>query len=111
VPGISSTASKQKHKQKRASVAAANLARITLRAVRGNVSLLAVRKGGPTGKVLLEQVELAPGEAKHFRRQRLWINTGTPENLRVVVNGKWVTYPGGKPPVFVVTAHGIFASA
>ena len=107
--GVSSNASKQKQKHKRTS--ATPRVRITLRAVRGNVSLLAVRKGGPTGKVLLQQVELAPGEAKHFTRQALWINTGTPENLRVVVNGKWVTYPGGKPPAFIVTAHGIVASA
>ena len=85
-------------------------ARITLRAVRSNVSLLAVRKGGPTGKVLLENVELAPGEAKHFTRRKIWIQTGTPENLRVIVNGKRVTFPGGKPLAFIVTARGIFAS-
>jgi len=85
-------------------------ARITLRAVRSNVSLLAVRKGGPTGKVLLENVELAPGDAKHFTRRKIWIQTGTPENLRVIVNGKRVTFPGGKPLAFIVTARGIFAS-
>jgi len=85
-------------------------AKITLRAVRSNVSLLAVRKGGPTGKVLLENVELAPGDAKHFTRRKIWIQTGTPENLRVIVNGKRVTFPGGKPLAFIVTARGIFAS-
>jgi hypothetical protein len=109
VAGVNSNAPKTKQKHKGTS--AAPRTSITLRAVRGNASLLAVHKGGPTGKVLLEGVELAPGEAKHFRQQRLWINTGTPENLRVIVNGKRVTYPGGKPPVFIVTAHGIFASA
>lgn len=107
--GVTTSSSTQKHTQTPA--APATRARITLRAVHGNVSLLAVRKGGPTGRVLLEGVELAPGEAKHFTRQRLWINTGTPQNLRVIVNGKRVTYPGGKPPAFVVTARGIFASA
>ena len=85
-------------------------AKITLRAVRSNVSLLAVRKGGPTGKVLLENVEHAPGDAKHFTRRKIWIQTGTPENLRVIVNGKRVTFPGGKPLAFIVTARGIFAS-
>ena len=85
-------------------------AKITLRAVRSNVSLLAVRKGGPTGKVLLENVELSPGDAKHFTRRKIWIQTGTPENLRVIVNGKRVTFPGGKPLAFIVTARGIFAS-
>ena len=79
--------------------------------MRTNVSLLAVRKGGPTGKILLENVELAPGEAKHFTRRSLWINTGTPGNLRVVVNGKRVTYPGGKPQAFIVSARGIIAPA
>ena len=86
-------------------------AHITLKAVRTNVSLLAVRKGGPTGKILLENVELAPGEAKRFTRRSLWINTGTPGNLRVVVNGKRMTYPGGKPQAFIVSARGIIAPA
>ena len=105
--GVNSAATK-KHRQTHASAPAR--ARITLRAVRSNVSLLAVRKGGPTGKVLLENVELAAGEAKHFTRRKIWIQTGTPENLRVIVNGKRVTFPGGKPLAFIVTARGIFAS-
>jgi len=105
--GVNPTTTK-KHKQTHAPAPAK--ARITLRAVRSNVSLLAVRKGGPTGKVLLENVELAPGEAKHFTRRKIWIQTGTPENLRVIVNGKRVTFPGGKPLAFIVTARGIFAS-
>ena len=105
--GVNPTTTK-KHKQTHAPVPAK--ARITLRAVRSNVSLLAVRKGGPTGKVLLENVELAPGEAKHFTRRKIWIQTGTPENLRVIVNGKRATFPGGKPLAFIVTARGIFAS-
>jgi hypothetical protein len=71
-----------------------------------------VRKGGPTGKILLENVELAArrGEALH-EDARLWINTGHSGNLRVVVNGKRVTYPGGKPQAFIVSARGIIASA
>jgi cytoskeletal protein RodZ len=110
VAGISTNGSKQKSKHKQTPVQSTK-ARITLRAVRTNVSLLAVRKGGPTGKILLENVELAPGEAKHFTRQALWINTGTPGSLRVIVNGKRVTYPGGKPQAFIVSARGIFAPA
>jgi cytoskeleton protein RodZ len=108
LPGVSPTATKQKQKQTHTQ--AAKRARITLRAVRSNVSLLAVRKGGPTGRILLENVELAPGDAKHFIRRKIWIQTGTPENLRVIVNGKRVTFPGGKPLAFIVTARGIFAS-
>ena len=106
------TTAKEKPKRARQETAPApRKARITLKAVRSSVLLLAVRKGGPTGRILLENVELAPGEAKKFKRVRLWINTGTPGNLRVVVNGKRVTYPGGKPQAFIVTAGGISASA
>ena len=54
----------------------------------GTVSLIAVRKNGPTGKILFQGKELAPAQTNHFKRRQLWINTGTPENLRVVVNGK-----------------------
>jgi cytoskeletal protein RodZ len=110
VAGISSNGSTQQKKHKRTQPQSAK-AHITLRAVRTYVSLLAVRKGGPTGKILLENVELAPGEAKKFTRRSLWINTGTPGNLRVIVNGKRVTYPGGKPQAFVVSARGIIAPA
>jgi cytoskeletal protein RodZ len=109
VAGVTPGATK-KHKQRHVPASTAK-ARITLRAVRSNVSLLAVRKGSATGKILLENVELAPGEAKHFTRRSLWINTGTPGNLRIVVNGKRVTYPGGTPQAFIVTSRGIFASA
>ena len=112
VAGINSTTTKAKAKPRKTTrVEAGAKPRITLRAVRSNVFLIAVRKGGPTGKILLQGVELARGEAKHFTRRKLWINTGSPGNLRVIVNGKRVTYPGGKPQAFIVTARGIFASA
>jgi cytoskeletal protein RodZ len=110
VAGVTPSTTKQKHKQPHVA-SSDKRARITLRAVRTNVSLLSVRKGGPTGKILLENVELAPGETKHFNRRKIWINTGTPESLRVIVNGKRVTFPDGKPLAFIVTARGIFASA
>jgi cytoskeleton protein RodZ len=112
VAGISTETTveaKPKHKPK--ATQNPKFARITLRAVHGNALLLAVRKGGPTGRILLQGTELASGESKKFRRQRLWINTGTPGNLRIIVNGRRVTYPGGKPQAFVVTARGIFPSA
>ncbi len=109
--GIQPAAKKKTHKRTQAPAPAAKKARITLRAVRSSVALIAVRKGSPTGRILLEGVELVPGEAKHFKRERLWINTGSPGNLRVIVNGKRVTYPGGTPQAFVVTANGIFKSA
>jgi len=84
---------------------------IALKAVNGTVSLIAVRKNGPGGKILFQGKELEPGQAIHFKRRKLWINTGTPENLRVVVNGKRTRLPGGKPQVFIVTSRGVFASS
>ena len=80
-------------------------ASITLRGIRSGAFLL-IRKGGPTGKVLFNDA-LSAGAAKHFTTKRLWINTGTPENLRLTVNGKRVKTPVGGPQVFVVTSHGI----
>ena len=80
-------------------------ASITLRSVRSGAFLL-VRKGGPTGKVLFNDA-LSAGKSKHFTTKRLWINTGTPENLRITVNGKRVKVPGGGPQVFVVTQRGV----
>ena len=80
-------------------------ASITLRGVRSGAFLL-VRKSGPRGKVLFNDA-LSVGETKHFTTKRLWINTGTPENLRITVNGKRVNAPGGGPQVFVVTGRGV----
>ena len=111
VAGLETTTTTPKPKHKRQPATKSKVAHITLRAVHGNALLLAVRKGGPTGKILLQGAELAPGETKKFKRERLWINTGTPGNLRIVVNGRRVTYPGGKPQAFVVTRRGIFPSA
>ena len=112
VAGISTqTTVKQKPKHKQRPAGNPRLAHITLRAVHGNALVLAVRRGGPTGRILLQGAELAPGDTKKFTRERLWINTGTPGNLRIVVNGRRVTYPGGKPQAFVVTRRGIFPSA
>ena len=111
VAGLPTTTTTPKPKHKKKAAANPRLARVTLRAVHGNALLLAVRSGGPTGRILLQGKELAPGQSKRFTRERLWINTGTPGNLRIVVNGHRVTYPGGKPQAFVVTRRGIFPSA
>jgi cytoskeletal protein RodZ len=80
-------------------------ASITLRGLRTG-ALVLIRKRSATGKVLFN-AGLSAGETKHFTTKRLWINTGTPENLRITVNGKRVTLPGGAPQVFVVTSRGI----
>ena len=80
-------------------------ASITLRGLRTG-ALVLIRKGGATGKVLFNE-GLSAGQTKHFTTKKLWINTGTPENLRITVNGKRVALPGGAPQVFVVTSRGI----
>jgi hypothetical protein len=80
-------------------------ASITLRAVRAPVFLL-VRKNSPKGKVLFNE-SLDAGETEHFTVRRLWVNTGTPENLRVLIGGKRQRLPGGRPQVFYVTRRGI----
>jgi cytoskeleton protein RodZ len=84
---------------------------IVLRAVGGPAFLIAVRKNSPTGQVLFEGKDLSAGQMIVFRRRKLWIDTGTPEHLRVIVDGRQTSLPGGKPQVFVVTARGVFASA
>ena len=71
--------------------------------------LLTVRNRAPTGKVLFNDT-LAAGEAKHYTTKRLWLQVGTPENLRVTVNTKRVRVPVGGPGVFYVTARGLAAS-
>ncbi|MHB8641938.1 MAG: helix-turn-helix domain-containing protein [Gaiellaceae bacterium] len=79
--------------------------KIVLTALR-RTSLLSVRVGGPNGRVLLSNEPLAAGQVKRFTTKRLWINTGTPENLRITVNGAPVSVPTGPRP-FVVTARGV----
>jgi len=80
---------------------------LVLKAVRGPVFLIAVRKNSPTGQILFEGKELSQGQSIHFRRRRLWNNTGTAENLRIKVNGRRAAIPGGRPQVLVVTAQGV----
>jgi cytoskeletal protein RodZ len=80
-------------------------ASITLRGLRSG-ALVLIRKNSATGKVLFN-AGLSAGQTKHFTTKKLWINTGTPENLRITVDGKRVALPGGAPQVFVVTSRGI----
>src|SRR5215210_1217011 len=80
-------------------------ASITLRAVRRSVFLV-VHQNSLRGKVLYEG-SLDAGEAVNYFVRRLWINTGSPENLRVTVNRQRVALPGGRPQVFYVTGRGV----
>jgi hypothetical protein len=82
-------------------------ASITIRAKRD--VLITVRKSVPTGRVLYNETLLA-GDAKHFTAKRLWMQVGTPENVRVTVNRHRVSVPVGGPGVFTLTARGLSAS-
>jgi hypothetical protein len=68
-----------------------------------------IRKSAPTGRILFDGL-LAAGETKHFTTKRLWLQVGTPENLRVTVNTKRQHVPTGGPGVFTITARGLSAS-
>jgi cytoskeleton protein RodZ len=103
---VAGTTPPAKHQAKTPSATAP--ASITLRGLRSGVFIL-IRKGGPRGKVLFNE-GLSAGQTKHFTTKKLWINAGTPENLRITVNGKRVALPGGGPQVFVVTRRGISAA-
>jgi Helix-turn-helix domain len=81
----------------------------TLRAVRGGLALT-VRLGGASGRVLLANEQLHGGDARTFDARKLWVTTGTPENLRVLVDGVRVKLPVGRPQVFVISARGISAA-
>ena len=102
VPGVATTSGSRTTKAQPLPNAPAS---ITLRATRAPVFLL-VRKSSPNGKVLFNE-SLEAGDSEHFTVRRLWVNTGTPENLRVLVGGKRIRLPGGRPQVFYVTRRGI----
>lgn len=105
IVGMSPPAAKQKTQKP----AATSKASVTFRAVRP-VSLT-VHLNGPTGKVVAADTALTAGQVLHFTAKRLWVTTGSPENLRVSVNAKHVALPGGAPQVFVVTSRGISSAS
>jgi hypothetical protein len=105
VVGVSPPAETQKKTTAPAPTAPAS---ITLRGLRSGAFVL-IRKDSASGKVLYNEA-LSAGQTKHFTTKRLWVNAGTPENLRITVNGKRVALPGGGPQVFVVTSRGISAA-
>jgi hypothetical protein len=67
--------------------------RLVLRAARGD-SWLAVRVGSETGASLYEGT-LVEGERLSYRRNRLWIRFGLPENVDARIDGEPVPLPAG----------------
>lgn len=73
----------------------------TVRAAGGS-SLLEVRRGWATGKVLFNGT-LERGETQRFVSKRLWLNVGSPENLRIKLDGQPASLGTGCPQVVMVT--------
>jgi hypothetical protein len=80
---------------------AKNQAVLTVRATTG-ASLLEVRRGWATGKVVFHGT-LEKGESQRFVAKRLWLNVGSPENLRIALNGQEASLGSRCPQVVMVT--------
>jgi cytoskeleton protein RodZ len=76
-----------------------------LRAVRGP-SEVTVRKGGASGQILFTGTLQPTDEPLPVDKAPLWVYISSPENLRVVVNGKTRIVKGLRPRVATVTKTG-----
>jgi hypothetical protein len=76
---------------------------LLVRATKGD-TLLIVRMGSDTGKQVY-QGTLAKGTSQRFgTRKGLWIYLGSPENVRLRLNGSDVPVGGGQPRSLIVPA-------
>ncbi len=90
--------------------AAPNARRLVVRAVRG-ASLLEVHLGSPTGRLLF-QGTLEPGKSEPFPARTIWMNVGSPENLRLTLGGRTLQLPRASGPSrLIVTARGAVRNA
>jgi hypothetical protein len=81
-------------------------ARLVVTAVRGS-SLVEVHRNSALGSLLF-QGTLERGQTPQvFTGKRLWIQVGTPEALRMTLNGHPVKLRRGRPLVAVVTKNGL----
>jgi hypothetical protein len=90
-----------------ATTAAANRpAGLVVRAVGGN-TLLLVRSGSESGRQVWNGT-LTKGSMQRFGTgKRLWVYIGSPENVRMRLNGRGVLVGGSKPRSLMVTAGDI----
>jgi hypothetical protein len=79
-------------------------AKLVVRAQRGS-SLLQVRLGSATGRPVY-QGTLDTGQAQAFTAKRLWLSIGTPENVRLKLDGRLLQVGGAKPCLLIVTRRG-----
>ena len=76
---------------------------LLVRAVKGD-TLLIVRMGSDSGKQVY-QGTLAKGTVQRFgTRKGLWVYLGSPENVRMKLNGSDVPVGGGQPRSLIVPA-------
>jgi Helix-turn-helix domain len=79
---------------------------LVVQAVRGS-TLLIVRAGSDSGKQIWNGT-LTTGKAQHFAPgRRLWMYLGSPENVRMRLNGRAVVVGGSEPRSLIVTAGDI----
>ncbi len=90
---------------------ATRVATARLRLTARGDTFLEVRETEAGGRLLF-QGTLERGETQGFTAARLWLNVGSPVQLRATVNGIAVALPGGKgPTLMVATANGVAALA
>jgi len=79
---------------------------LLVRAVGGN-TLLIVRSGSESGRQVWNGT-LTNGKAQRFGTgKRLWVYLGSPENVRMQLNGRGVLVGGSKPRSLIVTSGDI----
>jgi cytoskeletal protein RodZ len=76
---------------------------------RGQTHLI-VHRGTATGTVVFDGTISKGDPARAIKGARLWVQIDTPENLRILVNGRLVRVPGSAPRVGIVTKTGWHAA-
>ena len=100
-----STARTRKHNRARHVAQPARLKFFVLAA--NGPSWMDVRNYSSNGKTLFTGT-VDPGQSHGWTARRLWINFGSPGNLKAVLNGRAVTIPGGgRSTIVLVTPAGI----
>lgn len=78
-------------------------------AKRGQTHLI-VHRGSATGTILFDGTITKGDPPRAIRGARLWVQIDTPENLRIVIDGRLVRVPGAAPRVGIVTKTGWHAA-
>jgi cytoskeletal protein RodZ len=93
------------HRVVHRSTVTAPAAYLTIKAVAGRSSYVAIHRTGPSGRVLFNGT-VRPGAPAELNGKRFWITLSSPENLVVEVAGHRVALRGGAPKTLTVTPAG-----